>query len=200
MKGISSGDFQEALSALLGADAPNLSADAVLRLRKSWRQEQERWERRDLSARHYVYLWADGVYFQARMDEASQCMLVIIGATPEGRKELVGFTDGYRESAQSWRELLVELVHEVSLVDVERWDPTLLLSLSLLLLAHSRRVAHHIGHTLFHLFSAAELLRLAGGLLPFHVLHHLVHLEPGLPLRDVLLMLLELHLLLLLLR
>ena len=109
LKGISSGDFQEALSALLGSDAPNLSADAVLRLRKSWRQEQDHWDQRDLSARRYVYLWADGVYFQARMDEASQCMLVIIGATPEGRKELVGFTDGYRESAQSWRELLVDL-------------------------------------------------------------------------------------------
>jgi transposase-like protein len=109
LKGISSGDFQQALTALLGADAPNLSADAVLRLRKSWRQEQERWEQCDLSARRYVYLWADGIYFQARMDEASQCMLVIIGATPEGRKELVGFTDGYRESAQSWRELLVDL-------------------------------------------------------------------------------------------
>ncbi len=109
LKGISSGDFQRALSALLGTDAPNLSADAVLRLRKSWRQEQERWEQRDLSARRYVYLWADGVYFQARMDVASQCMLVIIGATPEGRKELVGFSDGYRESTQSWRELLVDL-------------------------------------------------------------------------------------------
>jgi len=109
LKGISSGDFQQALVALLGTDAPNLSADAVLRLCKSWRQEQERWEQRDLSTRRYVYLWADGVYFQARMDEASQCMLVIIGATPEGRKELVGFTDGYRESAQSWRELLVDL-------------------------------------------------------------------------------------------
>jgi len=109
LKGISSGDFQQALTALLGADAPNLSADAVLRLRKSWWQEQERWEQCDLSARRYVYLWADGIYFQARMDEASQCMLVIIGATPEGRKELVGFTDGYRESAQSWRELLVDL-------------------------------------------------------------------------------------------
>lgn len=109
LKGISSGDFQQALSALLGADAPNLSADAVLRLRKGWREEQERWQRRDLSARRYVYVWADGVYFQARMDEASQCMLVIIGATPEGRKELVGFTDGYRESTQSWRELLADL-------------------------------------------------------------------------------------------
>ena len=109
LKGISSGDFQQVLCALLGPDAPNLSADAVLRLRKSWREEQERWQRRDLSARRYVYIWADGVYFQARMDEANQCMLVIIGATPEGKKELVGFTDGYRESTQSWRELLVDL-------------------------------------------------------------------------------------------
>ncbi|MCP4932679.1 MAG: IS256 family transposase [bacterium] len=109
LKGISSGEFQPALSALLGAKAPNLSGDTILRLRKVWQQELDVFERRDLSARHYVYIWADGIYFQARMEADSQCMLVIIGATPEGKKELVGFTDGYRESSQSWRELLLDL-------------------------------------------------------------------------------------------
>ncbi|MBL4872541.1 MAG: IS256 family transposase [Rhodobacteraceae bacterium] len=109
LKGVSSGDFQAALSALLGADAPNLSGDTVLRLRKVWQGELSAFEKRDLSARNYVYIWADGVYFQAPMEQESQCMLVIIGATPEGKKELVGFTDGYRESMQSWSELLLDL-------------------------------------------------------------------------------------------
>jgi len=109
LKGVSSGDFQAALSALLGADAPNLSGDTVLRLRKVWQGELSAFEKRDLSARNYVYIWADGVYFQAPMEQESQCILVIIGATPEGKKELVGFTDGYRESTQSWSELLLDL-------------------------------------------------------------------------------------------
>ncbi len=109
LKGVSSGNFQDALSALLGPDAPNLSSDTILRLTKAWAEELVQWEARDLSARHYVYFWADGIYFQARTEPDSQCMLVIIGATPEGKKELVGFTDGYRESTQSWRELLQDL-------------------------------------------------------------------------------------------
>ena len=109
LKGISSGNFQDALSSLLGPEAPNLSSDTILRLRKSWEEEIKAWRSRDLSAREYVYMWADGIYFQARMEDQSQCMLVIIGATPEGKKELVGFTSGYRESTQSWRELLVDL-------------------------------------------------------------------------------------------
>ena len=109
LKGISAGNFQDALSALLGPDAPNLSSDTVLRLRKSWKEELQQWRGRNLSARRYVYIWADGIYFQARMEDQSQCMLVIIGATPEGKKELVGFISGYRESAQSWAELLIDL-------------------------------------------------------------------------------------------
>jgi transposase-like protein len=109
LKGISSGSFQDALSALLGPAAPNLSSDTILRLRKGWEEELTQWRARDLSARRYVYIWADGIYFQARMEDQSQCMLVIIGATPEGRKELLGFTSGYRESAQSWSELLIDL-------------------------------------------------------------------------------------------
>jgi putative transposase len=109
LRGVSMGDFQEALAALLGKDAPNLSPSVIARLRGEWEADHARWPRRDLSARHYVYLWADGVYLQARMEPQAECMLVLIGATPEGKKELVGFQVGLRESAQSWRELLVDL-------------------------------------------------------------------------------------------
>lgn len=109
LRGISSGDFQAALSALLGKDAPALSAQALSRLKAEWAGEHDRWRQRDLSARRNVYLWADGVYLQGRMEHEKQCLLVIIGATPEGRKELVGFQAGYRESTQSWRELLADL-------------------------------------------------------------------------------------------
>jgi transposase-like protein len=109
LRGVSMGDFQEALGALLGKDAPNLSPSVVARLRGEWETEHARWQRRDLSARRYVYLWADGVYLQARMEPQAECMLVLIGATPEGRKELVGFQVGMREGTQSWRELLVDL-------------------------------------------------------------------------------------------
>src|SRR6188472_3416886 len=109
LRGISMGDFQEALAALLGKDAPNLSPSVIARLRDKWQAEYERWQRRDLSARRYVYIWADGVYLQARMEPQAECMLVLIGATPEGKKELLGFQVGIRESAQSWRELLVDL-------------------------------------------------------------------------------------------
>jgi len=109
LRGVSMGDFQEALSALLGKDAPNLSPSVIARLRGEWEADYSRWQRRDLSARRYVYVWADGVYLQARMEPQAECMLVLIGATPEGRKELLGFQVGVRESAQSWRELLVDL-------------------------------------------------------------------------------------------
>lgn len=109
LRGVSTGDFQEALSALLGPDAPNLSPGAISRLTGEWQQDHDRWQRRDLSAHRYVYIWADGVYLQARMEPQAECMLVILGATPEGRKELVGFQVGVRESAQSWRELLVDI-------------------------------------------------------------------------------------------
>ena len=109
LRGISTGDFQEALAALLGKDAPNLSPSVIARLKEDWQDEYERWQQRDLSTRNYVYIWADGVYLQARMEDAAACILVVIGATPEGRKELVGFQVGVRESTQSWRELLVDL-------------------------------------------------------------------------------------------
>ena len=99
LRGVSTGDFQEALAALLGKDAPNLSPAVLARLRSGWEADHTRWQRRGLSARRYVYVWADGVYLQARMEPQAECMLVLIGATPEGKKELVGFQVGVRESA-----------------------------------------------------------------------------------------------------
>jgi len=109
LKGISTGDFSEALAALLGKDAAGLSASAIGRLKDGWLDEHTAWQRRDLSAKRYVYIWADGIHLQARLEDEKQCILVLIGATPEGRKELVGFTDGARESAQDWRDLLLDL-------------------------------------------------------------------------------------------
>ncbi len=109
LKGISTGDFQEALGALLGPNAAGLSSSTISRLKADWGAEYERWQRRDLSARRFVYVWADGVYFQPRMEEQKQCVLVLIGADEWGRKEVLGLTDGYRESTQSWRELLLDL-------------------------------------------------------------------------------------------
>jgi transposase-like protein len=114
LKGISTGDFSEALSALLGRQAAGLSASAIGRLKDGWQDEHAAWQTRDLSARRYVYVWVmrdaylrhDGIHLQARLEDETQCILVIISATPEGRKELVGFTDGARERAHDWRELL----------------------------------------------------------------------------------------------
>src|SRR6187399_3472864 len=109
LRGVSTGDFQEVLTALLGKDAPNLSPAVITRLTADWQADYDAWQKRDLSARRYVYVWADGVYLQARMEDNAECMLVLIGATPEGKKELVGFQTGVGESAQSWRELLVDI-------------------------------------------------------------------------------------------
>jgi putative transposase len=109
LKGISTGDFSEAVAALLGKDAAGLSPAAIARLKDGWIDEHGTWQKRDLSAKRYVYVWADGIHLQARLEDEKQCFLVLIGATPEGRKELVGFTDGARESAQDWRDLLLDL-------------------------------------------------------------------------------------------
>ena len=109
LKGISTGDFSEALAALLGPDAPGLAASTITRLKAVWWDEYEAWQRRDLSARAYVYFWADGIYFSPRMDHDRQCVLVIIAADEMGNKDIVGLMDGYRESAQSWKELLLDL-------------------------------------------------------------------------------------------
>ena len=109
LKGISTGDFGEALAVLLGPQAPGLSASTIARLKEVWQGELEHWRRRDLSARRYVYFWADGIYISPRLDHDKQCILVIIGADELGRKELLAIADGYRESAQSWREVLLDL-------------------------------------------------------------------------------------------
>jgi putative transposase len=93
LKGVSSGDFEEALAALLGKDVGGLSASTIARLKEAWSEEHVRWSKRDLSAKRYVYFWVDGIHVQARLEDHAQCLLVIIGATPEGKKELVGLTD-----------------------------------------------------------------------------------------------------------
>ena len=109
LKGISTGDFEEALGALLGKDAGGLSASTIGRLKEAWADEHARWLDRDLSGKRYVYFWVDGIYVQARLEDDAQCLLVIVGATAEGKKELVGLADGIRESALSWKELLLDL-------------------------------------------------------------------------------------------
>ena len=116
LKGVSTGQFGEALTALLGADAPGLSASSVRRLTEAWQEEHRHWQERDLSVRRYVYLWADGVYFTPRLEHERQCLLVLIGADASGRKELLAIEDGFRESAQSWKELLLRLRDENGLV------------------------------------------------------------------------------------
>jgi len=112
LKGISTGDFPDALQALLGPDVEGLSATNICRLKRIWEDEWKDWSRRDLSAKHYVYVWADGIYFNIRLEDQAnkkQCILVLMGATADGTKELIGITDGYRESEQSWAELLKAL-------------------------------------------------------------------------------------------
>ena len=115
LKGISTGEFSEALTALLGPEAPGLSASTVVRLKEVWQQEYEGWSKRSLAGKQYVYFWADGVHFNVRLggdgaEKANrQCILVIMGATPEGKKELVAVYDGVRESEQSWMELMLDL-------------------------------------------------------------------------------------------
>jgi putative transposase len=120
LKGISTGDFQEALEAILGSNAKGLSATNIVRLKEVWRKEYEGWSGRDLSTKKYVYLWADGVYFNVRLDKDRPCMLVLMGATADGDKELVAVWDGHRESKESWKTVLCDLkkrglVHEPKL-------------------------------------------------------------------------------------
>ena len=109
LKGISTGDFSEALAALLGPEAPGLSASTVVRLKQVWQDEYEAWSQRSLAGKRYAYFWVDGIHFNIRLEEDRQCILVIMGATPDGKKELVAVQDGLRESEQSWRELLLDL-------------------------------------------------------------------------------------------
>jgi len=109
LKGISTGDFTEALEAILGANAAGLSATNIVRLKQGWEQEYQEWTRRDLSGKRYVYLWADGIYFNVRLEPDRSCMLVIMGTGADGTKELVAVYDGYRESTESWLEVLRDL-------------------------------------------------------------------------------------------
>jgi transposase-like protein len=108
LKGVSTGDFTDALAALLGKDAPGLSAATISRLKTVWQDEYNQWQQRDLSNKRYVYFWVDGIYCNVRMDDR-QCLLVIIGATENGHKELVALEGGFRESEQSWIEVLVDI-------------------------------------------------------------------------------------------
>jgi len=109
LKGVSTGDFSEALEAILGPDAPGLSATNVVRMKSGWEQEYRGWCRRDLSEERYVYFWADGIHVNVRLDEERSCILVIMSADEKGNKELVAVSDGYRESKASWREILLDL-------------------------------------------------------------------------------------------
>jgi putative transposase len=109
LKGISTGDFPEALQGLFGIEAKGLSANTVTRLKAAWEEEYRAWSKRSLKGKHYVYIWADGVHFNIRLEDGRQCILVLMGATADGRKELIAIADGYRESEQSWKELLSEV-------------------------------------------------------------------------------------------
>lgn len=120
LKGISTGDFSDALQALVGENAKGFSPNVVVRLKEQWSQEYETWMKRDLSQQQYVYLWADGIHVNVRLEDDAnkrQCMLVIMGATPEGRKELIAVAEGYRESEQSWSELLLDLKHRGLIIE-----------------------------------------------------------------------------------
>jgi transposase-like protein len=109
LKGISTGDFSEALAALVGPAAKGLSASTITRLKEVWQGEFQEWTKRSLKGKEYVYVWADGVHFNIRLEEDRQCILVLMGATADGRKELIAIADGYRESEQSWKALLLDV-------------------------------------------------------------------------------------------
>jgi putative transposase len=109
LKGISTNDFSQALTAILGEGVKGLSPANIVRLKQCWEAEYQSWAKRDLSDKHYVYLWVDGIYFQVRLDEERSCILLIMGADAQGNKELIAISDGYRESKISWREMLLDL-------------------------------------------------------------------------------------------
>jgi putative transposase len=119
LKGISTGDFSEALAALLGKDAPGLSASTIVRLKQIWEKDFKEWNQRDLTDKRYVYVWVDGIHFNIRLEEHRQCILVVMGATADGKKELIAVQDGYRESEQSWKELLLDLKARGMTIDPE---------------------------------------------------------------------------------
>jgi transposase-like protein len=106
LRGLSTGDFKEGLAALLGDDASGLSPTVITRLTAAWQADYETFQKRDLSDRDYIYVWADGVHFRIRLEEDRLCALVMIGVRPDGKKELIAIEDGYRESTESWATLL----------------------------------------------------------------------------------------------
>ena len=109
LKGISTNGFSEALQALLGPEAPGLSPNSIVRLKQAWEADYQEWNQRSFKGKRYVYFWADGIHFNVRLEEGRSCILVVMGATAEGKKELVAIQDGERESEQSWYELLLDL-------------------------------------------------------------------------------------------
>ncbi|MFZ2911442.1 MAG: IS256 family transposase [Candidatus Desulfobacillus denitrificans] len=117
LKGLSTGDFNEALQALVGVNAAGLSASTITRMIESWQEEYRQWRQRSLEGKEYVYIWADGVHFNLRLEEDRQCILVLMGATADGRKELIAVHDGHRESEQSWKTLLLEVKHRGLTID-----------------------------------------------------------------------------------
>ena len=117
LKGVSTGDFNEALTALVGPNCPGLSASTVTRLKSCWEDEFQEWNKRSLEGKQYVYLWADGVHFNIRLEEDRQCILVLMGATADGRKELIAVVDGFREGEQSWKALLLDVKSRGLVVD-----------------------------------------------------------------------------------
>ena len=117
LKGVSTGDFSEALQALVGPQAGGLSASTVTRLKSVWEAEHAEWSQRSLEGKQYVYLWADGVHFNIRLEEDRQCILVLMGATADGKKELIAIVDGHRESEQSWKGLLLDVKARGLVVD-----------------------------------------------------------------------------------
>lgn len=119
LKGISTGDYNEALHALVGHDCPGLSASTVVRLKQVWEQDYRQWTERDLLDKRYVYIWADGIHFNVRLEEDRTCILVLMGATAEGKKELIAAADGYRESEQSWKNLLLDVKQRGLTIDPE---------------------------------------------------------------------------------
>jgi transposase-like protein len=109
LKGLSTGDFSEALEALLGPNATGFSATTITRLLKVWQEEYKAWRKRSLAGKEYVYVWADGVYFNIRLEEDRLACLVVVGVLPDGRKEVIALEDGYRESTESWASVLRDL-------------------------------------------------------------------------------------------
>lgn len=109
LKGVSTNKFQGALASIFGENAKGFSPSTIMRLKEVWEKEFDEWTKRSLKGKEYVYVWADGVYSNARLDDEKLCLLVIIGVTPEGKKELLAVHQGYRESEESWKEVLIDL-------------------------------------------------------------------------------------------